>query len=165
MRVARVQRIDLEGKAVTLDDEALPYDTLLYALGSTVDGRGVPGVAERAFHVASRAAAVRLRARLDGLGAGGRVLVVGEGLTGIETATEIAENRPGLRVAPAVRGEPGAWMPPGARLHLRRASTGSASPCTKAPPSPASRPTGPSAPTKRSSRATRRSGAAGSPFH
>ncbi|GAA0936880.1 NAD(P)/FAD-dependent oxidoreductase [Actinocorallia libanotica] len=121
LRVARVEAVDAASRTVTLDDGELAYDTLLYALGSTVADHGVPGVAEHAFHVTDRAAALRLRERLDGLGGGGRVLVVGEGLTGIETATEIAESRPGLKVALAARGEPGDWLSPAARRHLRRA--------------------------------------------
>jgi NADH dehydrogenase FAD-containing subunit len=67
---------------------------------------------------------LRLRERLDSLGRrgeGGRVLVVGDGLTGIETATEIAESRPGLSVALVARGELGARLSAGARSHLRRA--------------------------------------------
>ncbi|GAA3447612.1 NAD(P)/FAD-dependent oxidoreductase [Planomonospora venezuelensis] len=121
LRLARVESIDVERRTVTLDDGELAYDTLLYALGSTVADLGVPGAAEHAFHVTGRAAALRLRDRLDGLDEGGRVLVVGEGLTGIEAATEIAESRPGLKVALAARGELGAWLSPGARRHLRRA--------------------------------------------
>ncbi|MEV5409540.1 FAD-dependent oxidoreductase [Thermopolyspora sp. NPDC052614] len=121
LRLARVVALDAERKIVTLDDGEISYDTLLYALGSTVADHGVPGVAEHAFHVTGRAAALRLRDRLDGLGDGAHVLVVGEGLTGIETATEIAESRPWLKVALAARGEPGEWLSPGARRHLRRA--------------------------------------------
>jgi NADH dehydrogenase FAD-containing subunit len=49
------------------------------------------------------------------------VLVVGDGLTGIETATEIAESRPGLSVALVARGELGASLSAGARSHLRQA--------------------------------------------
>ncbi|WP_106402548.1 NAD(P)/FAD-dependent oxidoreductase [Actinocorallia populi] len=121
LRLARVEAVDVARKSVVLDDGELSYDTLLYTLGSTVADHGVPGVAEHAFHVTDRAAALRLRERLDGLGEGGRVLVVGDGLTGIETATEIAESRPGLKVALAARGEPGDWLSPGARRHLRQA--------------------------------------------
>lgn len=121
VRVARVTALDVESRTVTLDDGELSYDTLLYALGSTVADQGVPGVAEHAFHVCDRPSALRLRDRLDGLGEGAHVLVVGEGLTGIETVTEIAESRPGLNVALAARGEPGDWLSPGARRHLRRA--------------------------------------------
>ncbi|MFJ2832105.1 NAD(P)/FAD-dependent oxidoreductase [Streptomyces sp. NPDC087263] len=128
LRVARVTAVDPERKTVAVTgedgDDELEYDTLLYTLGSRVADHGVPGVAEHAFDVAGRPSALRLRDHLDKLdsrGGVGTVLVVGEGLTGIETATEFAESRPGLSVALAARGELGAWLSPGARLHLREA--------------------------------------------
>ncbi|WP_326661275.1 NAD(P)/FAD-dependent oxidoreductase [Streptomyces canus] len=125
LHVARVTAVDPERKSVVVTGEdgdgELGYDTLLYTLGSRVADHGVPGVAEHAFDVAGRPSALRLRAHLDNLGQAGTVLVVGEGLTGIETATEIAESRPGLSVALAARGELGARLSPGARLHLREA--------------------------------------------
>ena len=128
LRLARVTGIDPERRTVALTGEDredtvgdIAYDTLLYALGSSVAHHGVPGVAEHAFDVTGRSSALRLRERLAGLGEGGSVLVVGEGLTGIETATEFAESRPDLSVALAARGELGAWLTPKARHHLRRA--------------------------------------------
>lgn len=134
LRLARVTAVDPERQVVAVadgdghgdgdGDGELGYDTLLYALGSRVADHGVPGVAEHAFHVTGRPAALRLRERLDSLdarGESGRVLVVGDGLTGIETATEIAESRPGLSVTLAARGELGAPLSAGARGHLRRA--------------------------------------------
>ncbi|MFG2484230.1 NAD(P)/FAD-dependent oxidoreductase [Streptomyces virginiae] len=128
LRLARVTAVDPERQVVAVADAdgggELGYDTLLYALGSHVADHGVPGVAEHAFHVTSRPAALRLRERLDSLGGrgeGGRVLVVGDGLTGIETATEIAESRPGLSVVLVARGELGAQLSAGARSHLRQA--------------------------------------------
>ncbi|WP_033219892.1 NAD(P)/FAD-dependent oxidoreductase [Streptomyces virginiae] len=128
LRLARVTAVDPERQVVAVADAdgggELGYDTLLYALGSHVADHGVPGVAEHAFHVTSRPAALRLRERLDSLGGrgeGGRVLVVGDGLTGIETATEIAESRPGLSVSLVARGELGAPLSAGARSHLRQA--------------------------------------------
>ncbi|MFF4759747.1 NAD(P)/FAD-dependent oxidoreductase [Streptomyces sp. NPDC001292] len=125
LRLARVTGVDPERRAVAVTGEAcdgeLAYDTLLYTLGSSVAHHGVPGVAEYAFDVTGRSSALRLRERLAGLGEGGTVLVVGEGLTGIETATEFAESRPDLSVALAARGEPGAWLSPKARRHLRQA--------------------------------------------
>ncbi|MFC5744532.1 NAD(P)/FAD-dependent oxidoreductase [Actinomadura rugatobispora] len=122
LRLARVTSVDPEGKTVAMTGgDELAYDTLLYSLGSRVADHGVPGVAEHAFNVAGRPSALRLRERLDSLDEGGTVLVVGEGLTGIETATELAESRPGLSVALAARGELGAWLSPGARRHLRQA--------------------------------------------
>jgi NADH:ubiquinone reductase (H+-translocating) len=101
--------------------DRLEYDTLLYALGSTAADLGTPGVGEHAFHVAGRAAAQRLSRHLDGLGAGGTVLVVGGNLTAIETATVLAEARPGLRITLATSGELGGWLNPKSRRHLMRA--------------------------------------------
>ncbi|GAA3930849.1 FAD-dependent oxidoreductase [Actinomadura viridis] len=131
LRVALVTAIDPERRIVAVADAdgggEIGYDTLLYALGSHVAGQSVPGVAEHAFNVADRPSALRLRERLDSLdnldgrGDGGRVLVVGDGLTGIETATELAEFRPGLSVTLLARGELGARLSAGARGHLRRA--------------------------------------------
>lgn len=128
LRVARVTALDPERQVVAVADAdgggELGYDTLVYALGSRADDRGVPGVAEHAFDAAGRPSALRLREHLDSLsrhGAGGRVVVVGDGLTGIEIAAEIAESRPGLSVALIARRELGARLSAGARSHLRRA--------------------------------------------
>ncbi|MFX0578167.1 NAD(P)/FAD-dependent oxidoreductase [Nocardia nepalensis] len=125
LRVARVTSLDAEDRAVTVVDgegiDRLEYDTLLYTLGSTAADHGVAGVAEHAFHVAARPAALRLRARLDELGEDAKVLVVGGNLTAIEAATEIAESRPVLRVSLATRGEVGGWLSTKARQHLLRA--------------------------------------------
>jgi NADH dehydrogenase len=125
LRLARVMAVDADHRTVTVTDgkgtERLEYDTLLYALGSTTADYGIPGVDEHTFHVAGRSGALRLRERLDELDEDGTVLVVGGNLTAIETATEIAEFRPGLRVALATTGELGGWLGPKAGRHLRRA--------------------------------------------
>ncbi|WP_066943556.1 NAD(P)/FAD-dependent oxidoreductase [Microtetraspora fusca] len=128
LRVARVTAVDPELQVVAVADAdgggELGYDTLLYALGSHGDDHGVPGVAEHAFDIAARPSALRLRERLDSLsrrGEAGNVVVVGDGLTGIETATELAESRPRLSVALVARGELGAQLSAGARSHLRQA--------------------------------------------
>ncbi|MER7517361.1 FAD-dependent oxidoreductase [Streptomyces sp. NPDC126499] len=128
LRLARVTAVDPERRAVTVADAdgggELGYDTLVYALGSRGARHGVPGAGEHAFDIAARPSALRLRERLDDLSGrqeGGRVLVVGDGLTGIETATEIAESRPGLAVTLIARGELASALSAGARAHLRRA--------------------------------------------
>ncbi len=121
LRVGRVTALDPSRRVVALADGELPYDTLFYALGSRGADHGVPGAAEHAFDVSARPSALRLRERLDGLGGGACVVVVGDGLTGIETATEIAECRPGLAVSLVARGELGAALSAGARVHLRAA--------------------------------------------
>ncbi|MEV5435049.1 FAD-dependent oxidoreductase [Streptomyces sp. NPDC052682] len=126
LRLARVTAVDPERRVVALTDAdgggELGYDTLVYALGSQAADRGVPGAATHAFDVSSRPSALRLREALAHLDRqGGRVLVVGDGLTGIETATEVAESRPGLSVTLVARGELGAALSAGARSHLRQA--------------------------------------------
>ncbi|MFD3332208.1 NAD(P)/FAD-dependent oxidoreductase [Streptomyces sp. NPDC058700] len=128
LRLGRVTTVDPERRVVAVTDAdgtgELGYDTLVYALGSHGATHGVPGVTEHAFDVGSRPSALRLRERLSSLSErdeGGNVLVVGDGLTGIETATEIAESRPGLSVTLIARGELGAQLTAGARGHLRQA--------------------------------------------
>ncbi|MER6142164.1 FAD-dependent oxidoreductase [Streptomyces sparsogenes] len=130
VRVARVMAVDVDRKTVELVDEqgagtpahdTLAYDTLVYALGSTVADNGVPGVAEHAYDVAGKQSALRLRARLAEVAPGGTVLVVGGGLTAIEAAAEIAEAHPDLRVSIAARGGVGDWLSDKARRHLHGA--------------------------------------------
>ncbi|MBT2481393.1 NAD(P)/FAD-dependent oxidoreductase [Streptomyces sp. ISL-94] len=126
LRRARVTAVDPERQVVAVADAdgggELGYDTLLYALGSHVADHGVPGVTEHAFDVAARPSALRLRERLDSLSKREcrSVLIVGDGLTGIETATEIAESRPSLSVTLVARGKLGAQLSAAARSHLRQ---------------------------------------------
>ncbi|MET8122887.1 FAD-dependent oxidoreductase [Micromonospora sp. NPDC005189] len=123
VRLARVTAVDADRRTVALLDEQgtdeIAYDTLVYALGSASADHGVPGVAEHAYDIAGRTSALRLRDRLDQLAAGGSVLVVGGGLTGLEAATEIAEARPDLDVAIAARSGLGDWLNEKAQQHLR----------------------------------------------
>ncbi|HEU5129488.1 MAG TPA: FAD-dependent oxidoreductase [Glycomyces sp.] len=120
LRLGRVRSVDVERRTAALEEGGpIAYDTLVYALGSATAGHGTPGVAEHAHEIASRPGALRLRERLAALEAGGRVLVVGGGLTGLEAVTEIAEARPDLDVAIAVRGGLGDWLSGKGRDHLR----------------------------------------------
>ncbi|MGI5128264.1 NAD(P)/FAD-dependent oxidoreductase [Pseudonocardia sp. CA-107938] len=123
VRIAQVTAVDAERRIVNVDEAAGPaeiaYDTLVFALGSTANDYGVPGVAEHAHHIAGKRSALRLRARLAELPAGATVLVVGGGLTGIEAVTEIAEARPDLDVALAARAGLGDWLSAKAQAHLR----------------------------------------------
>ncbi|MEV0460700.1 NAD(P)/FAD-dependent oxidoreductase [Catellatospora methionotrophica] len=124
LRLGQVTAVDPDRKAVTVTDASgtgeLPYDTLVYALGSGWNSQNVPGTAEYAYQIASRTGALRLRELLAGLAAGQTVVVVGGGLTGLEAATEIAEARPDLDVALAARGDLGDWLSPKGREHLRK---------------------------------------------
>lgn len=123
LSLARVTAVDVDARSVSVvgadGAEDLSYDTLVYALGSRWEDHGVPGVTAHAHEVASRAGALRLRERLTELRPGGRVLVVGAGLTGIETASEIAEQRDDLHVAIAVRHGFGDWLSSSGERHLR----------------------------------------------
>lgn len=73
----------------------LPYDRMVFALGSRLVRPPIPGLREHAFDVDTYDAAMRLGAHLSGLAhdprSSGRdtVLVIGAGLTGIEVATEM----------------------------------------------------------------------------
>lgn len=122
VRTARVTAVDTDARTVELVDrhgtDRIAYDTLVYALGSTTDDHGVPGVVRYAHQVAGRQAALRLRDRLAELTAGASVLVVGGGLTAIELSTEIAESRPDLDVAIAAGHGVGEWLSDRAGRHL-----------------------------------------------
>jgi NADH:ubiquinone reductase (H+-translocating) len=72
----------------------LRYDYLIYAVGSTFAVPDVPGAAEFAYQICELEHAQRLRDRVAELHPAAPVCVVGGGLTGIETAAELAEARP-----------------------------------------------------------------------
>ncbi|GAC1640223.1 MAG: FAD-dependent oxidoreductase [Mycobacterium sp.] len=86
-------RIDTTSRKVELTSgSALDYDYLIYAVGSTgVASASVSGAAEFAYPIGELEYAERLRARLDDLRPDAAITVVGAGLTGVETAAELAE--------------------------------------------------------------------------
>ncbi|MEW9526986.1 NAD(P)/FAD-dependent oxidoreductase [Microbispora sp. NPDC049125] len=103
-------------------ERILPYDRLVYAIGSTADTITVPGAAEHAFTLDDPEHAGRLAARLAEIApTGGTVAVCGGGLTGLEAATEIAESFPGVRVVMLSRTPPASTMGDKARAYVMRA--------------------------------------------
>ncbi|MEV6101877.1 FAD-dependent oxidoreductase [Nocardia sp. NPDC051981] len=86
-------RIDTAARTVELGSgRALGYDYVVYAVGSTAAvPASVPGAAEFAYPIAEYEHAQRLRAALGELPAQAPIVVVGGGLTGIETAAELVE--------------------------------------------------------------------------
>jgi NADH dehydrogenase FAD-containing subunit len=103
---ARVAAIDRARKIVMTSDGEIAYDTLVYALGSATN-TSVPGVAEHAITLESQP--------FERLKGAQSVVVVGGGLTGIETAAEVADN---ARVTIVDGGTIGRSLTAGARQHL-----------------------------------------------
>ncbi|MFC7448704.1 NAD(P)/FAD-dependent oxidoreductase [Rhodococcus daqingensis] len=99
LRVGTVERIDAKDNTIALSDgELLRYDHLVYAVGSTDRRDHIPGASEHAFSVSELEQAHLLRLRLRALPRPLAVTVIGGGLTGIETAAELAENDPEIAV-------------------------------------------------------------------
>jgi NADH dehydrogenase FAD-containing subunit len=71
LQLGTVTGIDVDGNTVTVQTgrgaQVIGYDTLVYALGSNIDICAVPGVAEHAWSLTDREAAVRLGCRLGEL--------------------------------------------------------------------------------------------------
>ena len=98
--------IDTADRRVRLTSgDMLNYDYLIYAVGSTGAMPAVRGAAEFAYSVADLESAQRLRYALADLPPDAPVAVVGGGLTGIETASELAQQgRPVTLVCGGVLG-------------------------------------------------------------
>ena len=110
----RVVDLDPAGHKVLLRDGApLDYDVLVHALGSRA------AIPEHAHDVSTPEGAARLAARSDD-GTVRRVAVVGAGLTGIETATELAEARPDLAISLVTDGSLDDDLSPRGAGHVRR---------------------------------------------
>jgi NADH dehydrogenase len=89
---AEVTAIDPASRIVKTADGTHAYDRLVVALGSHVVKPGIPGLHEFGFDVDTYDGAIKLQRHLAALPGGpgaGTVVVVGAGLTGIETACEL----------------------------------------------------------------------------
>ena len=118
--LGRVTALDPARHEVVVDGgRVIAYDKLIYALGTVTDA-STPGVAEHAYVYDDHDQAVRLAHRLGELDRG-TVVVAGGGLTGVESATELAEAHPNLRVVLLSRGRPGSMMGDKARAYVDKA--------------------------------------------
>ncbi|MFM9614917.1 NAD(P)/FAD-dependent oxidoreductase [Streptomyces niveiscabiei] len=89
--VDSVTRIDAAARELaTSESGTLPYDYLVYAVGSASAGQDTPGVREFAHPIATLEDAAELKALLAARPAA-PVTVVGGGASGIEMAAELAE--------------------------------------------------------------------------
>jgi NADH dehydrogenase len=100
----RIQSIQPDQQTLIMESSEgsriLHYDWLLYALGSrTRRLQNIPGLAEHAFSLDPGADLIRARRILQELPSGSPVVIMGAGLTGLESATEIKEAYPHLEVS------------------------------------------------------------------
>jgi NADH dehydrogenase len=104
----RVTSLDPSQHRVTVQDQQqheLGYDYLIYALGSMTDRQNAPGVEQYAYSLSASGPFSALRERLPEIGArGGQVVVCGGGVTGIETAAQVASVYPQIKVSLVARG-------------------------------------------------------------
>jgi NADH dehydrogenase len=97
--IGEVTALDLAGHTISCraaqSDVMLPYELLVFCLGSELSRPPVPGLAEHGFDVDTYDAATKLASHLSALPsrppAPGRftAVVVGGGLTGVEASTEL----------------------------------------------------------------------------
>jgi NADH:quinone reductase (non-electrogenic) len=112
-------RIDAAERGVALAAGGrVGYDYLIYAVGSGSTDRGVPGVAQFAYPLASLEEAQRLRPVLDAAAATAAVTVVGAGPLGLEIAAELAEA--GRSVTLVCGGGLGPYLHPRGRRSVAR---------------------------------------------
>ncbi|WP_240323261.1 MULTISPECIES: NAD(P)/FAD-dependent oxidoreductase [Amycolatopsis] len=112
-------RIDTGARTVELaSGRELDYDYVIYAVGSTAAVPSVPGAAEFAVPLAELESAQRVRGELDQLRADAPITVVGGGLTGIETAAELAER--GRRVTLVCGGTLAPSLGAGSRRYIAK---------------------------------------------
>lgn len=93
-------KINATTRTVELESGSqIAYDYLIYAVGSTgTVPESVLGARDYAYPIGELEQAERLRAEIDRLPVKAPLCVVGGGLTGIEAASELAEQRPGAKV-------------------------------------------------------------------
>jgi NADH:ubiquinone reductase (H+-translocating) len=121
---ARLDGIDAARQEVSVTAaeggvQRLGYDALLIALGSGTTA-GVPGAGEHALRLNDPVVVTRSTSQLQRLAAtGGQALVIGGGLTAIETAAELGARLPGLRVTLATAGALGSDYSTAAAQYLR----------------------------------------------
>lgn len=102
-RQTRVTSIDYDRQVVNLADGTLPYDVCAVCLGARAAFYGLPGVKQYATPFKRPIHARQIRTTFETLlETGGRVVVAGAGLSGIQLAGELAELAATADTAPEI---------------------------------------------------------------
>jgi len=101
-----VTNIRLEDKSVELKSGGtLTYDDLLIGLGCEDKYHGVPGAQEKTLSIQSMRRARKTNQIIQNVPHGGKIAIIGGGLSGVETASELRESREDLDIRLYDRGE------------------------------------------------------------
>ncbi len=100
---AQVTDIDLSNRLVKIkqasEEKQIPYDRLVYALGSFTDTSVIDGLEKYTYSLNSLSKSLEIKDKLTQLAkTKGNLVICGGGLTGIESATEIAEIFPTIKI-------------------------------------------------------------------
>ncbi len=119
-----ISALDPDAQTVTVEaagqTRQIAYDTLLYTLGSSAQKTAIPGLAEHTLSMGRPEQAAALRDKLRQSPAGAHIAIIGGGLTGIESASEIAEQYPALKVSLWTDEQLGAGLSQKGRTYLRQ---------------------------------------------
>jgi NADH dehydrogenase FAD-containing subunit len=121
--VGTATAIDAKAQTVTTQTATgvttLRYDWLIYAPGSAASSP-LPGARDHAHLIGDLEGAQSAARAVSDAAPGGRVVVIGGGFTGVETAAEVADHRPDLEVMLLSNGPILAQMRPAARRSILR---------------------------------------------
>ncbi|WP_455900577.1 NAD(P)/FAD-dependent oxidoreductase [Rhodococcus gordoniae] len=116
LHVGSAERIEPHAVALA-DGTVLRCDAVVHAVGSTSAPGAIPE-AQKVFSVADLDSATALHDALVAVDDHASVVVIGGGLTGVETVTELAQAHP--RHSLALVGDPGTGLPEDTRRYIRR---------------------------------------------
>lgn len=99
LRYAEAVGINLEERLIYLEEQdPISYDWLVIGIGCVDDYKGIPGAEQFTSSIQTLHAARRTYIALQEVRPGGRVSIVGAGLSGVEMAAELRESRPDLHI-------------------------------------------------------------------
>ncbi|MDF0727426.1 NAD(P)/FAD-dependent oxidoreductase [Cytobacillus sp. S13-E01] len=106
VKYGEVTDISLEAKLIYLkDQDPIVYDDLVIGLGCEDKYHNIPGAEEFTYSIQSIDKSRSTYQKLNNLGPGSTVAIVGGGLSGVELASELNESRPDLQVKLFDRGD------------------------------------------------------------